>query len=268
MEKRVMGIFWRPCVALIALTFTAIAAHAQLLQDGGFEAGPGGPNWTVFNGALQNTNFVHSGVYAMYTAGPFGANFDASGAFQVINSGFTPGAETVTYTGWFYNPPSDPLAGSNGFAVAQMLFTNVASGNFGQLNESIHYGVNSNPVPQGVWQKFQITAPIPAQADTIYIYVLHVGMVGDTGSIWWDDLALYQNTGQVNTNSATSQPGVQISWPTSAGRNSQVQASPTLSTSTVWTNFGPEYQGTGGTNQISDVIGTSTNKFYKIISVQ
>src|ERR1035437_3126075 len=76
MEKRVMGIFWRPCVALIALTFTAITANAQLVLDGGFELGPGGP-WTVFNGALQNTNYPHSGVYSMYTAGPFGANFDA-----------------------------------------------------------------------------------------------------------------------------------------------------------------------------------------------
>ena len=266
MEKRVMGIFWRPCVALIALTFTGITAHAQLLQDGGFEAGVGGPNWAVFNGGIQATNYIHSGVYAMYTAGPFGANFDASGAHQLITTGLTPG-QTYTFTGWFYNPPADPMAGPDGFAVAQMVFTN-SSTTFSQLVESPHFGLNSNAIPQGVWLKFQLTATMPAQADTINAYVLHVGKAGDTGSIWWDDLAVYQNTGQVNTNSATSQPGVQITWPTSAGGNSQVQVSPTLSSSTVWTNFGPEYQGTGGTNQISDVIGAQQNKFYQIISVQ
>ena len=266
MEKRVMGIFWRPCVALIALTFTAIAANAQLVLDGGFEAGPGGPNWTVFNGALQMTNNPHSGVYSLYTAGPFGANFDASGAYQLITTGLNPG-QTYTFTGWFFNPSADPMGGTDGFAMAQIVFTNTTT-TFAQTLTSLHFGVNSNPIPQAVWQKFEVTGTMPVLANAITVEVMHVGKIGDTGSIWWDDLVLYQNTGQVNTNPATSQSGVQISWPTSAGGNSQAQASPTLSSSTVWTNFGPEWQGTGGTNQIVDVIGAQTNKFYKIISVQ
>ena len=37
MEKRVLGINWRLCVALIACTFSAIAVKAQSLINGGFE---------------------------------------------------------------------------------------------------------------------------------------------------------------------------------------------------------------------------------------
>ena len=37
MEKRVMGIFWQPCVGLILFAFTAIMANAQVLNNPGFE---------------------------------------------------------------------------------------------------------------------------------------------------------------------------------------------------------------------------------------
>ena len=272
MEKRVMGIFWRPCVALIALTFTAIAAKAQL-NDGGFENGPGGPDWTVFNGALQTaTNAVnaaaitaHSGVYSLNTFGPFGAgpNLDAAGAFQTIN--VTPG-QTLVYTGWLLNWSGAPMAGSNGFGVAQMVFTNTGTG-FSQLLESVHYGSTNAPLPEDRWQQFQITAPVPAQANEALIYVLHVGMAGDTGSIWWDDLNVYQQTGVTNTIAATSQPGVEVLWPTSLNGSTQVQVTSALSHSTVWTNLGPVWQGTGATNSMADVIAPATNKFYQIISV-
>jgi hypothetical protein len=43
MEKRLMGIIWRLCVALIAFTFTAIAVNAQLI-NGNFEQA--GTNYT------------------------------------------------------------------------------------------------------------------------------------------------------------------------------------------------------------------------------
>ena len=272
MEKHVMGIFWRPCVALIAFTFTAIAANAQL-NDGGFENGVGGPDWTVFNGALQTaTNAgnaaaitAHSGVYSLNTFGPFGAgpNLDASGAFQTVN--VTPG-QTLVYTGWLLNWSGAPLTGSNGFGVAQLVFTNTST-TFSQLLETPHFGTTNAPMPEDQWQKFQITAPVPAQANEVLVYVLHVGMAGDTGSVWWDDLSLYQQTGVINTNAATSQPGVKVSWPTSQDGSTQVQSTPALSHSTVWTNFGPVWQGTGATNSITDVTGTSTSKFYQVIQV-
>jgi len=271
MEKRVMGIFWRPCVALIAFTFTAIAANAQLL-DGGFEAGPGGINWNVFNAALQvATNdpsasaiTAHSGVYSLNTYGPFGGGPDlgGSGAYQIVN--VTPG-QTLVFTGWLLNWSGAPLAGSNGFGVAQMLFTNTDTG-VGQLYESPHFGTINAPMPEDQWQKFQITASVPGGADAVWIYVMHVGMAGDTGSVWWDDLSLYQSTGVTNTIAPTSQPGVQVSWPTSLDGNTQVQSASALSHSTVWTNFGPVWQGTGATNSITDVIGTSQSKFYQVIS--
>jgi hypothetical protein len=44
MEKRVMGIFWRPCVGLILFAFTAISANSQVLTNPGFETA--GTNYT------------------------------------------------------------------------------------------------------------------------------------------------------------------------------------------------------------------------------
>jgi hypothetical protein len=69
-----------------------------------------------------------------------------------------------------------------------------------------------------------------------------------------------------NVVAATVQPGVQISYPTSVGTYVQPQSSVSLNPA-AWTAFGPETQGVGITNQFTDVVGTSTNKFYKITQV-
>jgi hypothetical protein len=271
MEKRFMGIFLQVCVVAMAFGYTAITANAQLL-NGGFESGtpPNPDNWTTFNGAVSvATNDVnaaaitaHSGVNSLKTFGPFGPgpDLDASGAFQDITTGFSAG-ETWVFTGYALNWSGDPLAGSNGFGLAQVIF--LTGTNILQTSGSVHYGTDVS-MPQDVWQHFMVSATVPVGADTMRLYVLHVGMVDNTGSVWWDDLELYKRTGQTSTNSVTTQPGVQISWPTFVGVNTQVQTTPSLSTNTIWTNFGPVW-GTGGTNRISDVIGATQSKFYKVI---
>jgi len=63
MEKRVMGIFWRPCVGLILFAFTAISANAQQLTNGGFE--------------IAGTNYVFPDA--------------GDGAFSVITNTFAAG---------------------------------------------------------------------------------------------------------------------------------------------------------------------------------
>ncbi len=74
MEKRVMGMIWRLCVALVAFTFTAIAVNAQII-NGGFETA--GTNYTfpdAGDGAfpiISNTfaqNWNPNGSYVARTA--------------------------------------------------------------------------------------------------------------------------------------------------------------------------------------------------------
>lgn len=276
MEKRVKKIFLQACFVLMAFGYMTITANAQLL-NGGFESSAAPPvpdNWTTFNGAVQSTNVAHSGLNSLKTYGPYGAGFDASGAHQEITTGISAG-QTWVLDGYLLNWSGDAMTGSNGWAIAQLRFcsggscdTNIG-GTVLQSTNTIAYGSPTGvSMPEDVWQHFLAIATVPVGADTMQVQLLHVGEAGNSGSTFFDDVNLYQQTGQVNTNAATSQPGVQLSWPASVSAITQVQTTPTLSTNTVWTNFGPVWQGTGGTNQITDVIGSATNKFYKVIQVQ
>jgi len=271
MEKRVKRIFLQACFVLMAFGYMTITANAQLL-NGGFESAavpPTPDNWTVFNGAVQSSNVAHSGSFSLKTYGPYGTNFDASGAHQEITSGFSAG-QTWVLDGYAVNWSGDPMSGSNAWAVGQLrFFSGGIGGTLLQATNTIAYGSPTGvSMPENVWQHFLAIATVPAGADTMQIQLLHIGMGANSGSTFFDDVNLYQQTGQVNTNAATSQPGVQLAWPASVSANSQVQTTPALTTSTVWTNLGPVWQGTGGTNSMSDVIGSATNKFYKVIQVQ
>jgi hypothetical protein len=269
MEKRVKRIFLQACFVLMAFGYMTITANAQLL-NGGFESGDGvtPDNWAVFNGAVQSSNVAHSGTFSLKTYGPYGTNFDASGAHQEITTGFSAG-QTWVLDGYVLNWSGDPMAGSNAYAVAQLrFFSGGIAGTQLQATDTVHYGTANVSMPEDVWQHFLATVTVPVGADTMQVQLLHIGMAGNSGSTFFDDVNLYPQTGQVNTNAATSQPAVQLAWPASVSAITQVQTTPTLSTNTVWTPLGPKWQGTGGTNSMSDVIGSATNKFYKVIQVQ
>ena len=261
-------IVFQACLIMTAAIFAASTGRAQLI-NGGFETGDG-TGWTLFNDAAvvatngsapPSATIAHSGQYSLQTYGPYGVNFDASGAYQDITSGFSSG-QTWVFSGYLLNWSGDPMGnGSNGFALAQIKF--LSSGVEIQTNATVDYGAGVS-MPEDVWQHFIVTAVVPPTADTMRLYVLHVGESGSVGSTWWDDMGLYQQTG---VTTGTVQPGVQISWPTLGGENTQVQSATNLGQPTVWSNFGPVWQGAGVTNQISDVIGTSSRKFYKITQV-
>jgi len=276
MEKRIMANVCRGCVITLAFVFTAVVSHAQLL-NGGFESGTGGAadNWTQFNGATQTaTNDMslapasiraHTGAFSMNTFGPFPAVCcDASGAYQDIGGPVV--GQTYKFYGYVLNWSGAPLvtsSGITGFAEAQIVFLDAGSTVITNV-DGVHYGADV-VLPLDQWQAFQVLATAPANAATMRLYVLHVGMSGATGSAWWDDLAVAAVTGTTNVIASTSQPGVQIAWPTTQGNSYQVQSTTTMSP-TNWTNFGPVYPGVGGvkTNNTSDVI-TTPNKFYKVI---
>lgn len=276
MEKRVKRIFLQACFVLMAFGYMTITANAQLL-NGGFESSavpPTPDDWAVFNGAVQSSNVAHSGTFSLKTYGPYGTNTDASGAHQEITTGFSDG-QTWVLDGYMVNWSGDPMAGTNGWAVGQLrFFSGGIAGTLLSSTNTIAYGATpitgtaGVPMPEDVWQHFVAIATVPVGADTMQVQLIHFGSVGNSGSTFFDDVNLYQQTGVTNTIAATSQPGVQLAWPASVSAITQVQTTPTLSTNTVWTNLGPKWQGTGGTNSMSDVIGSATNKFYKVIQVQ
>ncbi|HUJ09336.1 MAG TPA: hypothetical protein VL171_04860 [Verrucomicrobiae bacterium] len=196
--------------------------------------------WTLFNNAYRSltnsptsptpgTGFgitVHSGEASLQTYGPFGAELDASGAYQDLTAS---AGQNWRLTGYCLNWQNDRLVGSNGFGVAQIQFLDNTggTGNVLQVVEGSHYGTDV-PAPLDTWQFFEVDATnAPTGTTKVRAQVLHVGQVGDIGSIWWDDLAIYQPIGSLSTAISTNKPAVQIYWPTappSNGVSYEVQA--------------------------------------------
>ena len=181
-------------VFLCSTGTSATATITNLILNSSFESGSGGLSanfWTLFNSAYRtSTNtggaayVTHlDGVYSMKTFGPFGGTFDASGAYQII-TGASPG-QTWRFSGFALNWSGDPLAGPDGYGVAQLIFLGATSNKL-QTVDSPHY-VTGTPLDQ--WQSFQVTATAPAGTAAVQVQVLHVGKAGNTGSVWWDNLS-------------------------------------------------------------------------------
>ena len=226
---------------------------ASVLTNPGFETGTASNEdsnalgWTQFNDAFRTSTNIpggdpsgsgfglsaHSGAFSMKTFGPFGTNADASGAYQGSSAS---SGQAWRFTGWVLNGVNDQLAGPDGYGVAQLIFLDNTggTGNVLQATSTLHYGTDL-PVPLNVWQKFEVDAVAPAGVATVRGQVAHVGNVNDSGSMWWDDVTMYQVTGS-NVNSVVTQAAVQVSWPTSTPSNAvryQIQSTPTL----VFTNL-------------------------------
>jgi len=76
----------------------------------------------------------------------------------------------------------------------------------------------------------EVDATAPAGTATVRSYALYVGNNQDGGSIFFDDLNLYQPS-TTTTNTVATAPGVQIAWPTSPPTNGidyQLQSIPSL----------------------------------------
>jgi len=273
------AVCWFGGVA-VAVAISAMTANGQTLLNGGFESGspPVPDSWNVFNFAYMTgtncpgdanntcTNLtVHSGEFSLKTYGPFGTNFDASGAYQDL-TGASAG-QTWKLSGYVLNYSAEPMSGSNGWGVAQIQFRDSTNGII-QTAESGHFGTDT-PLPVDQWTPFQAVGTVPNGTVTMRIQVLHVGMAGTGGSVWWDDVALSLRSGTTNIVTATPQSGVQVSWPTKLAVSYQVQATTNLSaTSTPWTNFGAAIIGSSNTNQVFDAFGSNQQKFYRVSGQQ
>ncbi len=177
-------------VALAAMTTNA-------LLNPGFETGAASntdvnaAHWLQFGSTYRtptNQTFAAvtalKGAYAMKMFGPFNPGIGAVGVYQDITAGVHPG-QLWQLTGFGLNWSGDPMTGSNGYGVAQIVFMDSTNG-FIQTIEGPHYGTGT---PTDLWQPFTVAATAPAGAVGVRIYLLHLGQAGNSGSIWWDDLA-------------------------------------------------------------------------------
>ncbi len=227
MEKHASTIICRLGVVFSVLVLTAMAARANSLLNPGFETGTTNipDSWVVFNSAFRtgtnDTNFgitSHSGVYSLKTFGPFAPTLDASGAYQSFS---TSAGQSWRLTGYALNWQNDLLAGADAYGVAELVFLDSTggTGNVLQVSATPHLGQDV-PFPIDTWQFIEVDGTAPTGTTTVRAQVAHVGQAGQSGSVWWDDLNLYQPTGVTNINAVTVQPAVQVSWPTQPPTNS------------------------------------------------
>ena len=187
------------------------------LLNGGFESGTSNQatSWVQFNNATQTgtnqTSFgitAHSGGFSMQTVGPLGTNYDASGAYQDLPAS---AGQNWRLTGYCLNWQNQKLSGPDGFGEAQLQFLDSTNGILAII-EGSHFGTDV-PFPLDTWQFFEVDATnAPAGTATVRVYVLHVGRAGDLGSVWWDDLTLYQPIGSSSATTSTNQAAVQVYW--------------------------------------------------------
>jgi len=275
MEKRAMAIICRACVVLVALT--AIAANANSLLNPGFETGDGtniANNWTSFNNAHQSgtntTQFgitVHSGGFSMQTVQPGTTDLDASGAYQDVAAS---AGQNWRLTGYCLNWQNSELSGPAAFGQPQLQFRDDTggTGNVLQVFSGPSFGTGA-AFPLDTWQFFEVDATnAPAGTTKVRTYVLYVGNNQNNGSVFYDDLNLYQPTGVTTPQSVTTVPAVQVSWPTTARTNGstihyQIQSTPTLVFSNVTpvnvlTNAGFEADAATNAANVSTITGWNT----------
>ncbi len=199
-------------------------------------------SWVQFNNALRtatNANGTaltsHGGAFAMKTYGPFLPYQDASGAYQSFPT--SPG-QNWRLTGYCLNWQGDPLRGPNSYGgqetsygVGQLLFmdTTGGTGNVLLAVDGPHYGTTT-VFPLNQWQFFEVDGTAPAGTVNVRAQVSHVGYAANAGSVYWDDLTVYQPSSSSPTiNAVTAQTAVQVSWPTTAPTsnstiNAQIQS--------------------------------------------
>jgi hypothetical protein len=148
MEKRVMGIFWRPCVGLILFAFTAISAHAQVLNNPGFETA--GTNYT-FPDTGDGSFPIISNTFAAGWTPNGGAYVARTGTNSPQQGTYEETSVAYDYVG-INNSGSAATAHSGGFALRAFgPFTNmccVGSGAYQILSSNTVAAVSNNTI----WQ--------------------------------------------------------------------------------------------------------------------
>jgi hypothetical protein len=278
-------------VGLTVLT-TAAAANA-LGPNAGFETGIWNPPWHPFNGyGIQTTNNVYyettipinvyDGKYVVhvYDGGTDNGFYYTSGA---ITNGVTPGSVWKAAGHAYITSTYDNLSASNTCRL-QVHFCDVNTNQIGPTYESFKiYGTGyttQTQMPRDTWEYLPVTnvvdqtdtptntvqdfvAPAGAVSIAYQVYYYAPGGVlsGTGGSVYWDDMELYQLI-PVTITPSVSGTSYQISFATRGGSTYTVYYKNNL-TDPAWSVLQGNIAGTGTTVTVTDTISAHP-RFYQV----
>ena len=276
-------------VSLTVLT-TAAAANA-LGPNAGFESGLWTPPWHPFNGTgIQTTNNVYyqttipvnvyDGNYVVhvYDGGTDNGFYYTAGAIAV-----TPGSVWKAAGHAYITSTYDNLTASNTCRI-QVQFKDVNTNGIGPTYESFKiYGSGYTSQPQmarDTWVYLPVTNVVdntdtptntvqdfvaPAGAAFIgyqvYYYAPGGVLSGTGGSVYWDDMELYQVIPATVTSSVSGN-NYNISFATRGGSTYAVYYKNNL-TDPTWSLLQGNIAGTGTTVTVTDTV-TGHSRFYQV----
>jgi hypothetical protein len=260
----------------VSLTVLDPAAAANSLGNHGFESGVWNP-WLTFNGtALVTTNDIYFGsglpvnIYdGNYSAQVFqSGNYD--GFFQDI--AITP-SSVWKADGWGYESSGDPLANSS-ICWIEVTFRDGTGGNILSIYKSSIVASNTT---MDAWVNLPVTnlydnisyqtnlgsstyMVAPTNAHSIRYQVTYQSLSYGSGSVYWDDMTLYQII-PVKITVAPNGANLNLSFPTRGGSSYAVLYKVHLND--------PSWQllttvaGDGTTRTVSDPT-TQQTRFYRV----
>jgi beta-glucanase (GH16 family) len=186
-----------------------------------------------------------------------------------FGAAFTP---NVKYDLSAYGRASGKLRFSMKTSSTVAFMIGMKSGNIDGVGQKwISFQSGSDPysfVRDGQWHTLEIPmSDLAPEVDFSQVAQLFqvLGTSGPITGIQFDDI-YFTGSSALTTNVVSPEvlPAVAINWPTLSGTNYAVQCTTVLATNAAWTNLATT-TGTGATNQVFDLLDTSSRKFYRIL---
>lgn len=179
-----------------------------------------------------------------------------------VRSDLFPVTAGQTYNVSFYAANLAKVGGAN--PQYDFFFYNAANGAVGGPTFSSFQSVGPS------WTQVTTTVTPPAGATQMTIGWIQAAGAGN-GENWVtliDNVVVTSGaiSGPTNILSATTQPGVQISWSAGNGTNYQVQTAANLQASPAWSAYGSQISGNGATQSVTDTVG-GTQKYYRVLGI-
>ncbi len=241
------------------------ASTPPLPVNGGFEAGTGtsANAWTVSGTQppVREGGAAHGGSFIMRCALSNVGSAPKEGILSqnaVASGGTLIGGGNYDFSFWVKQVTAGPSYVQQ-YQVQWLNSSNGVVGGSGLVNFSGEIGA---------WAKVlvpDLVAPASAVDARIVFRCVTGAVTGGHGEVWIDDVALDSGTAsgtpaQTNFLTATAQPVVRISWPTTAGAQYQPVSTSDLST---WSNLLPAITGDGGAKAIT-VPMTQSAEFFRL----
>ncbi len=238
----------------------------NILANSGFETGSASvvSNWTTSGSQppMRISTDAHSGSYSMQL---FVTNVASTANTSEINQNVTAAGGIPVIAGQTYTFSFWARQISSGVSYVQnygITWRNSGGGTVGST------GLHGFSGGNGAWSQFTVNNLVaPANAVNAYlqIYGATGGVLHGYGGVLIDDVALsFATASETNVIAAVVQPGIQVSWPSTGGSLYDVQWTENLGGNN-WSNLVSSITGNGSTNSVSDTLGNSQGRFYRIV---